>query len=169
MNSAEYDDTELLPLTSGLQCTGFWSGRKVVVNTTDKILWDSRVTPEEAASYLYETADSAFRDYFMAMARAMLKHANAADSNRPVSHVLKGYGIRGKRLNDWARPMAPMKHGRYADFGAVLRRLIETTRDLGRFNRSSQHSIIEQTLGIGPALPQVFSSQVFCVAEYSVR
>nr|WP_176026274.1 IS3 family transposase [Robbsia andropogonis] len=30
----------------------------------------------------------------------------------------------------------------------------------GRFNRSSQHSIIEQTLGIGPALPQVFSSQV---------
>ncbi len=39
----------------------------------------------------------------------------------------------------------------------------------GRFNRSSQHSIIEQTLGIGPALPQVFSSQVFCVAAYSAH
>lgn len=39
----------------------------------------------------------------------------------------------------------------------------------GRFNWSSQHAIIEQTLGIGPALPQVFPSQVSCVAEYSVH
>lgn len=130
MNNSERNISEILPFTSGLQCKGYWSGRDIVVNTSKQILWDSRVLPSEAATYLDETAHIAFHDYLMAMSRAALKHAIKKDANASVGYVLKGYGIQSKHLNKWAKSTGPLKQNKYANYGAAFRKLIDSTGDL---------------------------------------
>lgn len=119
----------LLPFSAGLSCQGFWSGKTVVVNTTDSMLWNSDLAPRDLGAYMYSHGLKSFEQYLLSMAKGMLKHADSHDVARAITFVAKSHGIRMFPLSEWAGSRAPLKLGRNPDYAAAIRDLLANSID----------------------------------------